>query len=221
MADETTTTGTTQATGIALDGQPSANNADATTAQESAEAKRLAELEKQLQQIRSQQGREAAALKAQAADAQRRAQEAENRAHQVAMANMDELQQAKYLADLNGRRVQELQAQLETQQLAQVRFERITAMSQETGVPFEELNKAQEPEDMVRIVSNYYKQQADGRIDQEVTKRTAKKEANSVDLGGGGGKRSPSGIEEKFKAALATGDVREIAKLRYRLQQQE
>lgn len=220
MADETTTTGTAQTTGTALDGQQSANNADATTAQVSAEAARLAELEKQLQQIRSQQGREAAALKAQAAEAQRRAQEAENRAHQVAMSNMDELQQAKYLADLNGRRVAELQAQLESQQLMQARYERISALSQKTSVPFEVLNQAETPDDLAELVANYKAQQEQQRIEEATNKRIAKKEANAVDLGGGGKKREASSIDEKFKAAIASGDVRQIARLRSQLQEQ-
>lgn len=220
MADETTTTSTAQDTGTALDGQTSATNANATTAQQSPTDK-LVELEKELQRMKSQQGREAAELRRQAQEAQQRAQMIEAQMHQAVTSNMDELQQAKYWAEFNGRKAQELQAKLESAELERIKFQRVTALSQKTGVPVEVLYEAPTPDDLAEIVANYKAQQAEQRIDQEVKTRTAKKEANSVDLGGGGKKRDPSSIDERIKAARASGSVLELAKLRFQLQQQE
>lgn len=207
MADETTQNGTAQETGTAQDGQSS-------TPAASTPDPRIAELERQLQQFKSQQGREAAELR-------RQLQAAQAQTRQYATAGMDDSQRIVFERDEAIRFANETNQRLEAMQLQQARLERISELSRKTGVPFEELDKAQSPDDLAMLVHEWNAKQSETKITQQVEKRTEKREANAVDLGGGGAKRGTSGIEEKFKAAIASGDVREVAKLRKQLQQQE
>ncbi len=214
MADETTTTSTASETSTASSGanQPP-TNADGNQAQVS--PSKLAELERELQRVRSQQGREAADFRRQLADQQARTRE-------VVTRNMPDEQRIVYERDEAIGFARSTQQQLEAIQLQQARTERISELSRKTGVPFEELDKAQSPDDLAELVADWKEKQLDNKVKQQVEKLSAKREANAVDLGGGGAARKDaSSVDEQFKKALASGDVRQLARLKYALQEQQ
>lgn len=202
MADETTTTGTASETSTALNGSQSPD---------SQAAPQATDLEKEIQRLRSEQGRQMAELKRQAAFAQQQAQQAELRAQQAAMANMDDFQKAQYRAEMAEREVMTLRQQIESNMLAQQRFERISALSIKTGVPLEHLNQAETPDDLAVLVADWKEKQIDEQVKQRTDKAAERAKANKVDLGGGKPHESDSSDEAKFKKAK--GNPLELAKL--------
>ncbi len=202
MADETTTTGTAQDTGTAPNGSQSPD---------SQAAPQATDLEKEIQRLRSEQGRQMAELKRQAAFAQQQAQQAELRAQQAAMANMDDFQKAQYRAEMAERENMTLRQQIESNMLAQQRFERISALSIKTGVPLEHLNQAETPDDLALLVAEWKEKQIDEQVKARTDKAAERAKANKVDLGGGKPHESDSSDEAKFKKAK--GNPLELAKL--------
>ncbi len=202
MADETTTTGTAQDTGTAPNGSQSPD---------SQAAPQATDLEKEFQRLRSEQGRQMAELKRQAAFAQQQAQQAELRAQQAAMANMDDFQKAQYRAEMAERENMTLRQQIESNMLAQQRFERISALSIKTGVPLEHLNQAETPDDLALLVAEWKEKQIDEQVKARTDKAAERAKANKVDLGGGKPHESDSSDEAKFKKAK--GNPLELAKL--------
>lgn len=206
MADETTTTSTAQPTGTASDGQtqPPKN--------EGATPDKAALLEKEVQRLRSDMGR-------QLADARRQQQAAETAAINATMSTMDETQRALYRAQLAENRAQQAEArEADTSALTQ-RYQRISDLSQKTGVPLEELDQAQTPDDMAVIVSNYLSKKQQDAVEKRAEALAKENRDNFVDLGGGGGKRKSSTIDDQIKTARASGDVRELAKLMFTKQE--
>ena len=203
MADETTTTGTAQDTGTAPNGSQSPADSQA--------APQATDLEKEIQRLRSEQGRQMAELKRQAAFAQQQAQQAELRAQQAAMANMDDFQKAQYRAEVAERDNMALRQQIESNMLAQQRFERISALSIKTGVPLEHLNQAETPDDLALLVAEWKEKQIDEQVKARTDKAAERAKANKVDLGGGKPHESDSSDEAKFKKAK--GNPLELAKL--------
>jgi hypothetical protein len=202
MADETTTTGTASETSTALNGSQSPD---------SQAAPQATDLEKEIQRLRSEQGRQMAELKRQAAFAQQQAQQAELRAQQAAMANMDDFQKAQYRAEMAEREVMTLRQQIESNMLAQQRFERISALSLKTGVPLEHLNQAETPDDLAVLVADWKERQIDEQVKARTDKAAERAKANKVDLGGGKPHEPDSSDEAKFKKAK--GNPLELAKL--------
>ena len=202
MADETTTTGTASETSTAPNGSQSPD---------SQAAPQATDLEKEIQRLRSEQGRQMAELKRQAAFAQQQAQQAELRAQQAAMANMDDFQKAQYRAEMAERENMTLRQQIESNMLAQQRFERISALSIKTGVPLEHLNQAETPDDLAVLVADWKEKQIDEQVKQRTDKAAERAKANKVDLGGGKPHESDSSDEAKFKKAK--GNPLELAKL--------
>ncbi len=202
MADETTTTGTASETSTALNGSQSPD---------SQAAPQATDLEKEIQRLRSEQGRQMAELKRQAAFAQQQAQQAELRAQQAAMANMDDFQKAQYRAEMAEREVMTLRQQIESNMLAQQRFERISALSIKTGVPLEHLNQAETPDDLALLVADWKEKQIDEQVKARTDKAAERAKANRVDLGGGKPHESDASDEAKFKKAK--GNPLELAKL--------
>ncbi len=214
MADETGQLGTTQNNGIAQGSQSqSATTADATPAQVSQEATRLAELEKELQRMKSQQGREAAEAKRQAQEAQRRAAEAERRAHEAAMSNMDDYQKALYREQQKDVQIAQMAAELERRDLLQAKFERVSQTSQETGVPVDVLMGAETPEDMAILVGRYYKGNSNKQQQDEAKAAADKAAANKVDLGGGKPNSSTTRYEQALEDAMKAKNPVEYIRL--------
>ncbi len=203
MADETTTSGTAQDTGTAPNGSQSPDVGQSAPPAAS-------DLEKEIQRLRSEQGRQMAELRRQAQQAQQQAQQAELRAQQAQMAGMDDFQKAQYRAEMAEREVVNLRQQMENQMLAQQRFERISALSQRTGVPFEHLNRAETPDDLALLVADWNAKLLDERVKQKTEEATTKAKANKVDLGGGRPHESDSD-EARFKKAK--GNPVELARL--------
>ena len=202
MADETTTTGTASETSTAPNGSQSPD---------SQAAPQATDLEKEIQRLRSEQGRQMAELKRQAAFAQQQAQQAELRAQQAAMANMDDFQKAQYRAEMAEREVMTLRQQIESNLLAQQRFERISALSIKTGVPLEHLNQAETPDDLAVLVADWKERQIDEQVKARTDKAAERAKANKVDLGGGRPHESEKSDDALFKEAK--GDPLKLAKL--------
>lgn len=202
MADETTTTGTASEMSTALNGSQSPD---------SQAAPQATDLEKELQKLRSEQGRQMAELRRQAAFAQQQAQQAELRAQQAAMANMDDFQKAQYRAEMAEREVMTLRQQIESNMLAQQRFERISALSIKTGVPLEHLNQAETPDDLAVLVADWKERQIDEQVKARTDKAAERAKANKVDLGGGKPHESEKSDDALFREAK--GDPLKLAKL--------
>ncbi len=202
MADETTTTGTAQDTGTAPNGSQSPD---------SQAAPQATDLEKEIQRLRSEQGRQMAELRRQTAFAQQQAQLAEQRAEQAQLAGMDDFQKLQFRAEKAERDAMTLRQQMETQMLAQQRFERISALSIKTGVPLEHLNQAETPDDLAVLVAEWKERQIDEQVKARTDKANERAKANKVDLGGGKPHESDSSDEAKFKKAK--GNPLELAKL--------
>lgn len=203
MADETTTTSTAQenlGTASAGQTQPPTN---AGTTPDKATA-----LEKEVQRLRSEMGR-------QLAEERRQRTAAEQAAINATMSTMDETQRALYRAELAERRAQAAEAREADNSALTQRFQRISDLSQKTGVPLEELDQAQSPDDMAVIVSNYLSKKQSSAVEARAEVLAKETRDNAVDLGGGGGKRKSSTMDDQIKAARASGDVRELAKLMF------
>lgn len=203
MADETTTTGTAQDTGTAPSGSQSPADPQA--------APQATDLEKELQRLRSEQGRQMAELRRQTAFAQQQAQLAEQRAEQAQLAGMDDFQKLQFRAEKAERDAMTLRQQIESNMLAQQRFERISALSIKTGVPLEHLNQAETPDDLAVLVAEWKERQIDEQVKARTDKANERAKANKVDLGGGKPHESDSSDEAKLKKAK--GNPLELAKL--------
>jgi len=100
---------------------------------------------------------------------------------------------------------------VENNLLAQQRYERISELSRRTGVPLEQLNKAETPDDLAFLVAEYKDQRLAGQVKEETDKAKEKAKANKVDLGGGKPHESDSTEEALFKKAK--GDPIALARL--------
>lgn len=137
---------------------------------------------------------------------QRQASAAEQRAHTQAMAGMDEFERTKYERDLAVNRANELASALEQRDLMQDRYNRISALSQETGVPIATLNEAQTPDDLAMLVARYTKENLSKTITERVEEEKQRSKANAVDLGGGKASTTESRHEAALREAYKNGD---------------
>lgn len=147
----------------------------------------------------------------QMAQLRQQAAQAQAQVNQVVTANMDDFQRAQYERDQAVAEVNRLRGEVENNLLLQQRFERISALSLKTGVPIEELNKAETPDDLAFLVADYKEKTLAEQVRERTAKAKAKDEANKVDVGGGGTKANPNDMDSRYKAAK--GDPVALARL--------
>jgi hypothetical protein len=200
MADETNITGTAQLDpATAQDGQvqPPAQAAVAAPAS-TAQTKPAPDVEKELQKLRSEQGRIAAqARRAEEAAAQLRQQ---NRTLQ--MRDMSDVERLQFERDEAYQFANATQQQLADQERERARQEDLQRIASLTGAPLESLQDAQSPHDAWERAVNHLKATTPAAQAQQ-QERT---EANAVYLGGGAPSTPNSRHEQALRQAVADGD---------------
>lgn len=192
MADETTQNGTASETSTAQDGQPSTPTTPATP-------DRVTELERQLQQIKSNQGRTEAELRRQLAAAQQQQRE-------LTMRDMSEVERLTFERNEAINFARQAQVDADNVRLLQARTERISELARRTGVPFEELNKAESPDDLAILVHEYNSKLSKQQVKTQVDEALYDKEARKVDLGGGAPSTPTTRWERQIEEARKSRD---------------
>jgi len=204
MADETTTNATALETGTAQ-GEQTQPPAGASNTPASPQT---ADLEKELQRVRSQMGREVAEAKRRAEAAERQAQAIAQRDREARLSQMDDVERAKFEGDEVKQYAQYLESQLRDAQNARERDAALTEISEEYGVPRDALNEATDYASAVKLARDYEKKNREKIIEEAVEKRTRKVEANAPDIGGGKPSTPASRQEETFREAARRKDGR-------------
>ena len=212
MADENARTATASETSTAQPGQaqpPAQPSNPASTTQDKTPA---LDMEKELQRIKSQMGREAAAARRAAEEAQARAAAAERQIREQRLSGMDELERAKYERDEAFQNAGYLQQQIQQQAQNAQRERDVAELMADYGAPRETFDDATDYADAVRKARAYEKAQREAQIEERVQKRLAKAEANAPDLGGGKPHDHDS-FNAKLKEAKGKVSSFELAKL--------
>lgn len=209
MADETTTTATASDVSTAQGGQtqPPAQPGSQAQAPQATNPPAV-DIEKELQRIKSQMGREAAEARRAAQAAQDRAAAAERQIREQRLAGMDDLERSKFERDeaYAYARSVEQQAQVGQQNIQRERD--IADLMAEYGAPREVFDEATDYTDAIKRARAYEKRNREKQIEETVTKRLQKAEANSVDLGGGAPSTPVTRQEEKYREAWRKKDAK-------------
>jgi hypothetical protein len=200
-----------EATGYALTEQGTSQNAQnqppnqAETAPAStAQTKPAPDVEKELQRLRSEQGRIAAAA--------RRAEEAANQLRAqnrtLQMRDMSDVERLQFERDEAYQYAQQTQAQLQETEAARLREEARQAdladIAEEAGVPLSELQAAQSPQEARRIAFQFIKSNLSSNREAEAERS----EANRPYLGSGAPTTPTSRKEQRFEQHTRNRDSR-------------
>lgn len=214
MADETTTIATALTEpGTAQGGQaqpPAQPGNTASTAQDKTPA---LDLEKELQRIRSQAGREAAAARQAAEAAQREAAALRAQMREQRLSQMDAAERPAFERDEALQYAQHLQQQLVAAQDAAQRERDIAEIVSETGAPREVLDEAQNLHDAWRRAAKWQKENATTQTERRAAELAERRAANAVDLGGGKPNTPADRVAEDFDKAMRSGDAIAYARL--------
>jgi hypothetical protein len=162
------------------------------------------DVEKELQRLRSEQGRIAAAA--------RRAEEAANQLRQqnrtLQMRDMSDVERLAFERDEAMTYAQSVTAQLQEteaqRQREQARQEDLAAIAEEAGVPLDELQAAQSPQEARRIAFQYIKSTLSSTREAE----QERSEANRPYLGSGAPTTPTSRKEQRFEQHTRNRDSR-------------
>lgn len=205
MADETTT--------IATASQASTAQGDSVSPPAGASDKPAspqinpADLEKELQKVRSQMGREVAEARRQAEEARRQAQAIAQRDREQRLSGMDDLERAQFERNEAAQHIQHLQQQLVDAQNAREREQALNNLASEYGVPREVLEEATDYRDAELRARAYEKEQLEERINAKVEERIRKAEANAPDIGGGRPSTATSRYDDELREAWKRKDA--------------
>jgi len=124
------------------------------------------------------------------------------------MEGMDELERANFLLQQKEEEIAQYRQQMQQQQIAQQRFTDLTNLAEMTGAPMNVLNVAGTYDEAVKLSIQWMKE--NGATKQEIA--AAKKEANAVDLGGGGASTPQDRADRERQELLKSGNTRELFK---------
>lgn len=124
------------------------------------------------------------------------------------MEGMDELERANFLLQQKEEEIAQYRQQMQQQQIAQQRFTDLQNLSEMTGAPMTALNVAGTYDEAVKLSIQWMKE--NGATKQEIA--AAKKEANAVDLGGGGASTPQDRADRERQELLKSGNTRELFK---------
>lgn len=199
MADETTDTGTAQETGTALEGQESTPNTEGADTAKTPAAKPI-DFEKELQRVRTEAGRRAA-------EAERKAAELAAQVRNLQMRDMTDVEKLQFERDEAIRYANAAHAEVEAERDLRARVERLSELSRRTNVPFEELNKAQTPDEMALVVHEWNQKLSAKQVDEAVEKSVERKSANKVVVSGGSPSTTTTRHEKALQDAQQAGDA--------------
>lgn len=213
MADETTTIATALTEpGTAQGGQAQPPAQGSSTPPES-QGKPAIDLERELQRIRSQAGREAAAARQAAEAAQREAAALRAQMREQRLSQMDAAERPVFERDEALQYAQQLQQQLVAAQDAAQRERDIAEIVSETGAPREVLDEAQNLHDAWRRAAKWQKENATTQTERRAAELAERRAANAVDLGGGKPNTPADRVAEDFDKAMRSGDAIAYARL--------
>lgn len=201
MVDETAEDGTAQEIGTAQDSEESTLEV---VVPKKSPAIAPTDFEKELQRVRTETGRRAA-------EAERKAEALAREVRDLKMRDMTEIERLQFERDeainyANGAYSQ-LTASEQAANDARERFQRISELSRKTNVPFEELDKAQSPDDMAMIVHEWNQSLSAKQIEAEVEKTVERKAANKTIVGGGVPSTTNTRYDQALDAAFKAGDA--------------
>lgn len=206
MADEQTTIATAQ-NGTA---QGDSNNPPATggnTPQVSQGKPPAIDLEKELQKVKSQMGREVAAARREAEAARQQAQAIAQRDREQRLNGMDDLERTQYLSQEKDQHIGYLQQQLTNERNERDKEQAIAKLTTKYGVPREVIESATDYADAQEKAEAWRDEHLEERIAAEVEKRTRKVEANAPDLGGGTPSTASSRQDDDLRDAWKRKDA--------------
>lgn len=212
MADENARAATASDMSTAQPGQAQPPAQGSSTPQAPQDKTPAVDLEKELQRIKSQMGREAAEARRRAEAAERQAAEATRQIREKRLSEMDELERARFERDEAFQSASYLQQQVQQQAQNAQRERDVTELMADYGAPREIFDDATDYADAVRKARAYEKAQRDAEIEERVQKRLAKAEANAPDLGGGKPHDHDS-FSAKLKEAKVEVSAVKLAKL--------
>lgn len=209
MADESSTIATAQ-NGTA---QGDSQRPPATETQQPQGSQNTAiDLEKELQRIRSQAGREAAAARQAAEQARQEAAALRQQMRAIQTKDMDEMELSKFQRD----EIQQYAASLERELAAtrqQVQREKdIAAIISKTGAPREIIEAAEDYGDAWSKAADWLRENATTAAERKQAERAEKQAANAVDTGGGKPHNSAD-WNTRFSEARKSGSALELARL--------
>lgn len=164
----------------------------------------------QFRKWKSVMDRQIGELKQQMSEAQRRAWEAEQQRHQLAMQGMDEVQRRDYMINMLQGQVQELQQRIQLTDWAYKKDQDIRQVAQKLGLSYDELVDAlpqgADSYQMWEVAYDLAQNKRQGG-QQAQTVRKAQNPANQVDTGSGRPTSAPHRWQKMYDEAKKNFDV--------------
>lgn len=170
------------------------------------------DLEKELQRIRSQAGREAAEAKRAAQQAQADAAALRQQLRAIQTKDMDEMELSKFQRDETAEYARSLEMQLQQMQQQVQRERDIVTIISKTGAPREIIESAADYADAWSKAAEWLKENATTSAERKQAERAEKQAANAVDTGGGKPHNSAD-WNTRFSEARKSGSALELARL--------
>lgn len=209
MADESSTIATASQASTAQGAETTQPPGTETQQPQAAQGRTPApDLEKELQKLRSQMGREVAEAKRRAEAAERQAQAIAQRDREQRLNGMDDLERAQFERQEAINYAESVRQQSLAAQQAAQRERDIAELCAEYGAPREIFDEATDYADAIKRARAYEKAQRAAQVEEEVEKRTRKVEANLPDLGGGKPSTAASRHDDELKAAWKQKDAK-------------
>jgi hypothetical protein len=125
---------------------------------------------------------------------------------QMQMSGMDDLEKANYQLQLKEQEIAQYRQAMQQQQIEVQRQADLAALSEQSGAPMSVLNVASTYDEAVKLTLAWMKD--NGASKAEIAE--AKREANQVDLGGGGAVTPQDRYTKERNELLKSGDTRKL-----------
>jgi predicted RNase H-like nuclease (RuvC/YqgF family) len=125
---------------------------------------------------------------------------------QMQMSGMDDLEKANYLLQQKDQEIAQFRQAMQQQQIEVQRQADLAALSEQSGAPMSVLNVASTYDEAVKLTLAWMKD--NGASKAEIAE--AKREANQVDLGGGGAVTPQDRYTKERNELLKSGDTRKL-----------
>lgn len=144
---------------------------------------------------------------------ERELQETRRAAEQALTKDMTQAERAEYERSREYQEFQAARQELDVQRQAIQRQQDILSLSSESGAPYDVLDQATTYDEAVKLALGWAKKTASQQAQAQWEAQQAKREANSVDVGGGKAATPDDDWERQYKEAKASRDVKRIMEL--------
>lgn len=151
---------------------------------------------------------------------EQRMRELQDRLDATAMSGMDDVEKVQYENRSMKDRYKEMEAKVQAMQMEKDKFDFLTQINTEYGIPMSDLAGAESPSDVQVLVANHLKKQVEETNktwEQKYKELEAKvrsgSEENQVDVGGGAPPDEADDLRADYAEALSHNDVREMLRL--------